>query len=1191
MKRSTMTDQSLPEQGEAPVITVAVKAGQVQEMAVADDVRVNDVRTDEMESAREETEEDTPKTEATSGVGEYRDGAGELLGGVDRLGSLGTSHWERGKMVENEDAGLGAARMPGDPLVPASPLPGPTAPDQGGLYPYSARAVLHAQDATGNDLSAYYVNASAIFDTTLIRVWQPAGSAPVVEYLGGDGENLVKMTTSSDGGITFTLNTAAVEWFAANTDEKYIELYYDVTVSGQTYTMQVVIPIHGEFCSEDFSAACRYSDTDNCSLVHGEWHAGRCIEDSGSVYTVSSTNMNDEMTYDGRVENAIIHTGYAKNGEWGADSVTLNCHVAASNGKETEIIAKGANSSIMVNGNRADKGVVLAESGGTTVLEASGANSSVSVVNVADAGHGAVAGKNSSIVVDASGAGNAIIFDTKGQSVSAQGGAISLDASGEDGYISITGQTALLADDDGSIKLKAADTITILASQSGVVGSNGGSNTLTASAIDITVKSDSGALDGVQAYGGENTLTAEDITITVAGVSGGMGIMADVNGKNSIEAENGIVLDIDASHGAAYGIATKDHYSAYVKTAENDITAQYIDISVNSSASAIGINAGRHGDNVITLTGSDENGRALSIQANDDTLFGLGLANNQAPAQGTAGLSSTVGNNTINNVGGGDIAIAVGYVEDENGDLQRGANQDISHGVFASSGETVINAGGGQVDIQVAGGRFASGMTGSYQGGLAVLSNASALNIDVDSVYNGGTVFYHFASGAYGLSTAYLGSVKVEEVEEVNINVQCYRDAPETSLARYVAAFGGYEGEELLVNAETETKNTITATVAGDGRVVAGQYLATVLSGNTTSNRVQIGGENTTLIEYTITGTAEKNTATSQDPFEQSIAAGMYGDFHSMSGGPTAIHENVLMANKAVFTVTGENMTHAAGMWANISSNNVLYADELEMDIKTTGSTDAHGMAAEVTETSVGGAGFNTVTVDTAEITATAEGTGAAYGMKAYNHSQGWSSTPGGSGNEILSEEAIDLTITASAASSGEAYAMYAASPNGSSYSYNYNLITGNSSEDTSDSIILNGDLYTDSISKNTITTGSGQDYVRINGECHGSGNSISTNDGDDTIVLNGYIANGGLTIDAGEGTDTLILAASDVTEFESFYQTWLNSADLSAMNIETISLFGVAPGEVSWLQSLADTANITLQTQANLMLLEQGII
>lgn len=1394
-------------------------------------------------------EQGEPEPEDGSGIGEYRDGAGGLLAGIDRLGTLGTFGWERESGAEREDYGLlyvsdDAAPTilnPVDPLPPDPPTPPvppePPIPPTPGPYPYSARAVLHAQDANGISeagLADYYVNARAIFDASLLRSWVPGSSLPTVSYLGGDGENLVSMVPGPDGSIKFTLNQAALAWFLDNTDNKYIELYYKVSINDQDYNMQVVIPIHGEFCSEDFAPLTRHADLENSQLVHGEWHAGRCQDDSGTVYAVTSTNMADEMTYDGRVENSVIHTGYGS-GDWGADSVVLNCHAAASDGKDSEIVARGADSEILVNGDRAGLGVILASGGGDNTLEASGANSSIIINNVGKEGLGAMAGSGSSVILDASGKGGSIVLNSDtalyaqgsiqaeagsnititaghygvtgeaggGSSLTSQSGdilinaggasaAASLDraagvyggdnilsavngsvivntrnageaiaAGGRDGLSSITARevnltaqgqdnayalrtdalsetsaTTIIADkvtlhaetgtnhrgaetiyaagvsggvaatntittpelqvsakgqglsyavraeaggsnilnggDDTLIKLETAPSwTTSLGEFSGkqtwdftskmVSAENGGSNTINGKNLildgtlqasgpsqaeydqvdvsgsntvntslrglsansgsnnlnlqgDLSVSLNGGGADsyyryytvgsatlahtviadtsvtGLYAGGsstarGENIVKAQSLEILADGHAGSSygaaGLHADAYGRNKVEVTEGAVLDIKSDKGAGYGI------HSFGSNSENELTAKYLDVTVKSYGNAIGINAGgwsNSGKNTMNLTGKDAEGMALTIVVNDDTVFGHFKNNNSsAPAQGTAGMNASGGDNTVNNLGGGNILIAAGYEMDSKGDLQRGEHIDIAHGMYASGNTNTINAGGAEVDIQVAGGRFASGMAGTYRNGEAVVNNASKLNIEVDSLYNGGNVHYHFASGTYGVFTTTRGSAFIEDVDEVNINLKNYRgpdmDPGGYSFSRYTAGFGSYDGDKLLVNNNTAKDNTIRLSVEGDSRVVTGQWLSTALANNgATVNRIQVGGENTSLAHYDITGKNAQNLATSDNPYDRHIVSGLYGDFYSQSGGPIDFEENLLQAKRVELNITGEDNFYAAGMWANISSHNKIKAGEVIMDVKAE-YADAHGMAAEVTEVTMGGPGFNTITAGKVLIEAESA-SGAAYGMKAYNHTGG-RGTAGGSGNVITSEGALELTITASAGS-GLAYAMYAVSPGGGTNpgGFNYNTITGNSGTGTSDRIILNGNLETDTVSRNTINTGSGDDYVRIEGSCKGNGNYINTGDGNDTIVLNWHIGKGSLHINAGDGTDTLILTAPNLTLFNEYYQTWLENLNLADMNVENIRLVGVDPSEVPWLEALAVVAGVNLDVQ-----------
>ena len=238
-----------------------------------------------------------------------------------------------------------------------------------------------------------------------------------------------------------------------------------------------------------------------------------------------------------------------------------------------------------------------------------------------------------------------------------------------------------------------------------------------------------------------------------------------------------------------------------------------------------------------------------------------------------------------------------------------------------------------------------------------------------------------------------------------------------------------------------------------------------------------------------------------------------------------------------------------------------------------TGFTGDRVLGTDYMDTTGGAFGMNSAwgyasnvirNVEHVTVTADASGStgGWAYGMFTRD---GWGYTV----KNIIenTDSPLTVVITATAGTSGQAYAMYGVGGG-------HNLIRGGSREGDlhGDSILLNGNVGgwnnlneirtgagNDSIEINGSLTGGsnvfgmgdGADRFTLNGNVTGGGNSIDMGDGNDLIMLNGTVS-GALKIIGGNGYDVLVLQADSFADFTARYDAWL-SGNLGDIQVENI--------------------------------------
>ncbi len=280
-----------------------------------------------------------PSAPPSGGEGEYADGAGDLIGGLDRLGSLGSTHW---------DGATKSVPSHMDSAPRLDNVAGGGGSDGGNpeIIAFNARAVLYMQhegDAPGaQPYDTRSVTVQALVDNN--GTWEASGqnANTIVAHPANplDVNALLVWEEDGNGNVTFRLSAAGKAWMAAHPGQDIAAYYVISDANGKSYTLQVVISADGGFDSS--SEHNGYLDRDG--LIHGEWHDGKDLSQE-TGYKTTSSNLSDDLRYTGKLTGAEINTGYAADKNWGDDSVTIEGSV-----QRSSITSGAGNDSIVITG-------------------------------------------------------------------------------------------------------------------------------------------------------------------------------------------------------------------------------------------------------------------------------------------------------------------------------------------------------------------------------------------------------------------------------------------------------------------------------------------------------------------------------------------------------------------------------------------------------------------------------------------------------------------------------------------------------------------------------------------------------------------------------------------------------------------------------------------------------------------------
>ena len=922
-------------------------------------------------------------TPPSSGEGEYADGAGDLINGLDRLGSLGTDQWA--ETARTADVHVTAGRRAGGaPGVPDNGPDGPPTPKEPPVF--NARAVLYMQNEgdapDGEPHTERGVTVQALAKNGDGQ-WEASGqaAASIQPHAGNDLDvnALIEFVTDEHGNITFRLTAAGKAWMAAN--GKDMVAYYTITdANGKSYVIQVVISADGKFDSPS-----EHNDNlDPSGLAHGEWHDGKDMSKE-TDYKTTSSNLSDDLRYTGKLSGAEINTGYAEDKNWGNDSVTINGELhksAITSGSGNDVIAVSG----LVGGS-----TIITGAGNDTVKTGDVTGSTIALGNTTDGADTDAAQKNDVNTLKAGDVTDSFIYGTAGREVIELGkvsgstivtgaGSDTVTAASLDGSTVALGNTVDKADTDSSQRAdfnlltvgadntdytadavrnsniygttgvdsirihghvtgstintgSGNDTVNI----SGSVYSTGASDGNTIKAVDGNVGIDmrgAGAIAAVSASGvnARNTIEGRRVSIQAGDestASTACGVLAQGKGaSNTIT--GGELLAVTAEGDTAYGACARDGASNSLSSAEMQITAA-------GKTAAYGVAAQDGGKNSISARES------VTITATGDTVYGVSAVG--------AGSTNTVSAKTLNITVEGTTA-AYGVAAQNGGKNSISATEyvnivalgDTAYGVLAQGTGATNTIKGKQVNIAAVGTKDTNGMA-AQAGGSNSISAEEFVVVTAES--RGGNANGVSASGAGASNTIKVdGGLRIEAEGRGSVNG---------------------------INADGGGANSITA---GSIEIAArwGQTSQAVVAQNGGMNSLK--GENITIKATgdTAHGVSAQNGTNTISAVKGIVDIGAFsgkGDSRAMTAdGPRAV--NTVEARRVSLHAESEEGA-AMGMHASRCATNQAYAIE-RVDISAKGGSSAHGMYAE------SGAANH---VSGAAVTISAVGTKEANGMAA----------------------------------------------------------------------------------------------------------------------------------------------------------------------------------------------------------------
>lgn len=968
-------------------------------------------------------------TTPSSGLSAYGDGAGDLLGGIDRLGTTeGVKYDVKSLSLEPEVTIVTATTGTGEAgtIIPIDP----TEPEgtNGPFY----RVVLYTNEDGNANVTVNNVfpdSEGTLHDCDVI--WSPdvtTGFSGNVTFPEGWEESWVNLSFSS-GGLQISLNAQGrAELARLAAEGKNLEDFLTVTITNHdtgeefTYNVQVIATTDPDYDShvQDTHDVTMGSEHPNYNQeLLGEIHNGILKE----VYTIVSSDVDDiiDITTDFTGGSQIHASGTSDPNSRADDFNIIRLKGGMSAGKnETNTITSSdgtltVSRLVTANGDFAKNSINMGDgsldlrsgltannggentvSGGTiTAYEVAATEQGKNTVQgrdvtinsrlFADSSENTIVGENSIVV-------NSMTTSQNGSKISIIGGAdstvklngiisgdrepgtgakdSSVDVSGSDITIA-SGQQAIAAKYHGLVSVNG-DNVHLIASSGRTVYSSGEVIINANKHLDVTLNNATQSSAALQASGGK--------------------IYATSGGKVNLTVTNGTY---DTAAITTYG--TNDMVSV---TAEGDITldvsAKKIPSSVNYGAKGIDLIYGgsvdlisKNGDINMTMTGTNTNayGISMSFWGEDSDAINL-IAKN-----GTLNMN--------------------------------------------------IEAGGG---------------SGAYNAFGINATGKSPLNVDVKNMnmnvrLDGGSYSsWNFSPSASG--------VQVSEWAKVDFKVQ---EAMNMSVESKGTTFGIYN-----VNGEVDIEaGSFSMDVTNNETTDARCYAMGIQSiGSTLGNKISVDGNFNLDVNahFNATGISGMHTITAGDTATLNVNSAEGHAFGIISGGS----RSSLSADSVIMVIKG-------GLSATALDNSVLKANTIDLVVRSE--------------------------------------EGESYALK--------------NGAMITTKDAGPLHLTIDAN-----YAMY-------SSGYQGNSIIGTSvAGGQGDYINLNGGIYSGTNAKNSITTGSADDVIVINGKVEGSAN---------TLILNG-----------GEGDDTLVLVADSISDFIERYGSWLNGLNSTNFkSIENITIYG----------------------------------
>ncbi|WP_027188308.1 type I secretion C-terminal target domain-containing protein [Desulfovibrio cuneatus] len=972
----------------------------------------------------------------TSGLSAYDDAAGSLMGGTDRLGSLGTDQWG-GTTGSQQEANTGlitpaAAEAAPAPTPTPAPTPGPVPPVDNRIE-YNTRGVLYTKGGGERlEMSLLDGNGNAI---------SPAGQALGLEWKlpAGAGQYFNDPVVEGDK-LVFTLTQAGKDALAAGEN---IYNYLTITTGQGNYTLQLIADPKDIFDSgpEDTNTANGGKLAEG-GLIHGEWHEGAGFE--ADVNRIDSSGLGDTVTFTqgisasgaGKTNTIGTHTIAGKEGSVSIDSGAAAAAMSAVNA--------GTN---LIDGSQPSQGtasgkttVELASTSGMGAQATSGGSNtiqdvtSITVQTADNAMHAESGGKNIfQRVTDA-----VKLFVTGGSGMNADGagsentisdaGSVEINASGAGMEATNGAANTITSRGDVSVEVAGAST-------AGLYANAGSSNTITAQGtVDIHSTASSATAYGSYAAGGTNEIRGtEGASVSATSTTNAAyGLAATSGGKNILASEDETSITATSNTGIAY--------ATYAYGATNQVTGDNVAITASSgSGTALGMYAAGSGKNSVQSTGD------VTILANmQDT----GAGGYTVTGAGSGyGIYSDKGVNEV--LADGVVTIAVGSTK-----------AGVS-GATPANGVCVANSGTANVtaqDIHIITDAMSGGSYGaaSYGAGSTInLKAAGTVSINsttqqssfvgTDNLVSIGVVSYdgsttdvsgknisiHAAmtgAGSKGSANAvYAGKTGVTTLQgadggsSITLTAEGHTAVGVMGTQSGKAIINGGSGDDTVtINAVSSGQTAWGLITDGKGSILidgkAGNNSLSINAENTTANTAQGMGAYVGSMGWS--GTTQQTVQHMDTVNVQAKSAGGEATalFAAASSGITVKDANTALNFTAGASTTGSGAANS--LWADAGTNTITGsdgADSFTFSAQTQNGA-ATGLKATLHQGNTGySGGVNTITGgagnDTLTLTATATGSGTATGMQAV----GTSSAGNASRNTITGVE--DVTVTAKSTS------------------------------------------------------------------------------------------------------------------------------------------------------------------------------
>ncbi len=371
--------------------------------------------------------------------------------------------------------------------------------------------------------------------------------------------------------VILTLNAAGKD---ALTDPSMSEnLYTYLTITpedGDPFTVQAILNQKGDFSSakEDQNTASGGKLAEG-GLLHGEWHEGNEVNPSLDGAHITSSDLDDKISFSDKVINSTINSGA------GNDEILIKKGFVDSSINNDSSI--GADNITIYNGASASDGGrhAINTDGGVIKIDDKSTSSSPS-----KNAKGLIASDNSTISIDAGQSGTVKItasadykqHDTSAYGIEAQNESLitidanTLDVQAESAYqyrspalLSAIkegkshGGIGVVAQDNGKVEITVTGSANISGHSAGLAAIRGGENDITVTSGGLLHISNSSGLTnstladtttGVLAYDGVNKLTSAGGKIIIKGFSAGM--TATENGENHILNTSEVVISNSA---------------------------------------------------------------------------------------------------------------------------------------------------------------------------------------------------------------------------------------------------------------------------------------------------------------------------------------------------------------------------------------------------------------------------------------------------------------------------------------------------------------------------------------------------------------------------------------------------------------------------------------------------------------------